>query len=199
MRDTAVEAIRKALMDGRFLPGEALSEATLASEMAISRGPVREALLVLGQQGLVTHSHNYGFSVARFTEQDRLEVLQVRLPLETLALQLARARVTVEDLAILDQFKEKLVCAYVAGVWSESARTDFQFHLRIWERSSNTRLVQNLSSLLTPYYAYGSVFQIGRPDLSRELLERQHASYIDFLSSRSQRSAEDCVKFHLGL
>ena len=128
MRDTAVEAIRKALMDGRFVPGEALSEATLASEMAISRGPVREALLVLAQQGLVTHSHNYGFSVARFTEQDRLEVLQVRLPLETLALEPARARVTGEDLAILDQFKEKLVCAYVAGVRQNRRHTDFQFH-----------------------------------------------------------------------
>lgn len=186
-------------MDGRFVPGEALSEATLATEMAISRGPVREALLVLAQQGLVTHSHNYGFSVARFTERDRLEVLQVRLPLETLALQLACARVTGEDLAILEQFKEKLVRAYVAGVPAESARTDLQFHSHIWERSSNGRLVQSLSSLLTPFYAYGSVFQIGRPDLSGDLLERQHVSYIDFLRGTSKCSAEECVKFHLGL
>ena len=50
--------------------------------MNVSRGPVREALLVLAQEGLVSHSQNYGFSVLEFNEQDRTEVQQVRLPLE---------------------------------------------------------------------------------------------------------------------
>src|ERR671914_35648 len=98
MRQTVVETIRQALLEGRFHPGQPLSEVALASEMNVSRGPVREALLVLAQEGLVSHSQNYGFSVLAFNEHDRTEVQQVRLPLEILALELAKQKITEPDL-----------------------------------------------------------------------------------------------------
>ena len=94
IRQTVGETIRRALLEGRFRPGQPLSEVALASEMNVSRGPVREALLVLAQEGLVSHSQNYGFSVLEFNEQDRTEVQQVRLPLEVLALELAIPNIT---------------------------------------------------------------------------------------------------------
>ena len=94
IRHTVGETIRRALLEGRFRPGQPLSEVALASEMSVSRGPVREALLVLAQEGLVSHSQNYGFSVLEFNELDRTEVQQVRLPLEVLALELARRNIT---------------------------------------------------------------------------------------------------------
>ena len=90
IRQTVGETIRRALLEGRSRRGQALSEVALASEMNVSRGPVREALLVLAREGLVSHSQNYGFSVLEFSEHDRLEIQQVRLPLETLALELAK-------------------------------------------------------------------------------------------------------------
>src|SRR6478735_3441645 len=87
MRESVGEVIRKALYDRRFNAGESLSEARLAAEMGISRGPVREALLVLVQEGLLTHSPNRGFSVINFTAEDLREISEVRVPLEATALQ----------------------------------------------------------------------------------------------------------------
>src|SRR5579862_8521145 len=84
LRVKVVAAIRQALLEGRFKPGEDLSEVAIAREMNVSRGPVREALLLLAQQGLISHSQNHGFSVLGFTDRDHTEIDQVRLELEAL-------------------------------------------------------------------------------------------------------------------
>ena len=199
IRQTVGEAIRRALLEGRFRPGEALSEVALAAEMKVSRGPVREALLVLAQEGLVSHSQNYGFSVLNFTEQDREEIQQVRLPLEMLALDMARQRISDTDIRQLTHLKNAIVAAYTTGNVIDCTQADLDFHSLIWERSGNTRLVASLRNLMVPYFAYGSAFKLSRPDLSAELLDAQHKSYIDFLSGSSKQAAEECVRFHSGL
>ena len=135
IRQTVGEAVRRALLEGRFRPGEALSEVALAAEMNVSRGPVREALLVLAQEGLVSHSQNYGFSVLNFTEQDRHEIQQVRLPLEILALDMARRRIAELDLQQLTQLKDRILTEYRTDNVIECTQADLRFHTLIWERS----------------------------------------------------------------
>jgi DNA-binding GntR family transcriptional regulator len=197
MRHSVVEAIRRALIEGRFQPGEALSDVALAAEMAISRGPVREALLVLAEEGLVTHQQNRGFFVLRFSRQDAQEVQQVRLPLETLALELARQRLSGSDLRRLDELARDLWQYFDRQDVVESLRCDLEFHQLIWERSENPRLIASLRTLMNPYFAYGSAFRLGRPDLCAALLREQHEMYMEFLRGASTRSAEDCVRFHI--
>jgi DNA-binding GntR family transcriptional regulator len=199
IRQSVGEAVRRALLEGRFRPGEALSEVSLAAEMNVSRGPVREALLVLAQEGLVSHSQNYGFSVLNFNEQDRLEIQQVRLPLETLALDMARRRIVESDIRQLTALKDRIVNAYRENNVIECTQSDLHFHGMIWDHSGNSRLVASLRNLMVPYFAYGSAFKLSRPDLSAELLDAQHRSYIDFLSASSEQTAEGCVRFHCGL
>lgn len=199
IRQTVGETIRRALLEGKFRPGQALSEIALAAEMNVSRGPVREALLVLAQEGLVSHSQNYGFSVLEFNENDRTEVQQVRLPLEILALELAKPHVTETDVASLHTLNIRMSEAYLQQRYVDSTQADLDFHTLIWERSQNTRLQTALRNLMVPYFAYGSAFRMSRPDLTAQLLEDQHRSIINFLSAKSDDTAEQCVRYHLGL
>ncbi len=196
IRHNVSEAIRRALLAGRFSPGQALSEVALAAEMNVSRGPVREALLVLAQEGLVSHSQNYGFSVVNLTEEDRKEVRQIRLPLETLALELARPAMDQAALEQLTGLKDRMINAYVKGKFIECTQFDVEFHELIWKKSGNARLMASLRNLLVPYFAYGSAFKVSRPDLTPQLLEAQHQCYVEFLSGESSRTAEECVRFH---
>src|ERR1039457_4663135 len=106
LREGVAHAIRQALLEGRFRPGEYLSDTALAREMSVSRGPVREALLVLAQQGLIAHSQNHGFSVLGFTDTDHGEIDEIRLRLETMALSQARSRITETDLSTIGTFLE---------------------------------------------------------------------------------------------
>jgi DNA-binding GntR family transcriptional regulator len=199
VRQAVGETIRRALLEGRFHPGEALSEMALATEMNVSRGPVREALLVLAQEGLVSHSQNYGFSVLEFSEHDRNEIQQIRLPLEILALTLAKQNIASEELQELGRVSDRMVETYQHQNFIECTQADLDFHSLVWERSGNKRLYSSLRTIAVPYFAYGSAYRMSRPDLTADLLGLQHRAYIDYLSGTSEQTAEQCVRFHLGL
>jgi DNA-binding GntR family transcriptional regulator len=199
MRDSVGQAIRQALTDRRFQPGESLSEAGLAAEMGISRGPVREALLLLVQEGLVTHSPNRGFSVINFNREDIREINVVRLPLETTALSLALTHISEEDLKELEDLNRKIVNAYVSQQFVLCGQSDMAFHNLIWARTGNVRLCSTLRTLLSPFFAYGSLFAANRPELTPELLDEEHGCFVRFLRGSTERTAEDCVRFHLGV
>jgi DNA-binding GntR family transcriptional regulator len=193
------EAVRKALYERRFQPGEPLSEAALAAEMGISRGPVREALLVLVQEGLLTHSPNRGFAVVSFTKGDFQEINEVRLPLEALALSAAQLRMSESDLRKLSKLKSEMVKSYAAGEILGCSHSDMAFHNLIWEKTGNGRLASSLRTLMAPFFAYGSLFNVGREGLSPQLLDEEHKYFIEYLSGTGTRTAESCVRFHLGL
>ena len=200
MRESVGDAIRQALYSRRFDPGQALSEAGLASEMGISRGPVREALLLLVQEGLVVHSPNRGFSVVQITAADLQEIHEVRIPLETAALIMAKPHITESDIAKLEEIKNKMVHEYSDQNVLQCSQSDMGFHRLIWKRTGNARLAEVLRNLLAPFFAYGSVFSSHRrPDLTPQLIAEEHDLMIGFLNGRTNYTAEDCVRFHLGL
>lgn len=199
MRESVGDAIRQALYNRRFEPGQELSEAALASEMGVSRGPVREALLLLVQEGLVTHSPNRGFSVVQITAADLREIHDVRVPLETLALAMAKPHMTEADLLKLKQLKDAIVREYTNQNVLLCSQSDMAFHCLIWNRSGNARLAEVLRNLVAPFFAYGSLFsRHARPDLTAQLIADEHDLMIQFLSGQADCTPEDCVRFHLG-
>src|ERR1017187_2309319 len=128
LREGVAQAIRQALLEGRFKPGEYLSDTALAREMSVSRGPVREALLVLAQQGLITHTQNHGFSVLGFTDTDHGEIDEIRLRLETMALSLARSRISESDLPAIEAFLEGATSVSRQNPSAEWVKAELEFH-----------------------------------------------------------------------
>ena len=97
----ATDLIRDAIIDGRLAPGERLKEVELATELGISRTPVREALLVLQTEGLVEAVPNRGATVRAHTAEDLDDLYQLRALLEGYAARRAATRITEEDVARL--------------------------------------------------------------------------------------------------
>ncbi len=198
IRDSAVDALRSALLEGKFQPGESLSEPALASQMGISRGPVREALLVLEQEGLVVHNQNRGFSVLTLGPEDRRGMTKVRVPLEALALELAKARATAEDLAEMEADLERMVAAYGPDA-RNSAREDLAFHAKLWELSGNPWLIVALKRVVVPFFLFTIMYSAKTDMLDATTLEKQHRAYLDFLRGTARMTAEECVRFHLSM
>ena len=198
IRNTVAEALRRTLLEGRFRPGEDLSDAAIAAEFQISRGPVREAMLVLAQEGLLTHTQNRGFSVLNFTARDLEQIEAVRVPLESLALSAARERVTENDLKRLQAFKDELVRAFEAGEYADRIRGEVNFHAAIWEMAGNPWLVACLKRVMIPSFTYGTAFRMDRPDMTAEQFDWMHRLYIEFLAGSGERTAEQCVRLHIG-
>src|SRR5262249_33101185 len=90
--DDAVEALRKAILDGRFLPGARLRQTDLADQLAISRTPIREALVRLQQEGLVDLLPGGGVRVKLLELDEAVELYDLREMLDGLAARLAAGR-----------------------------------------------------------------------------------------------------------
>lgn len=79
----ASDAIRELIQSGEYLPGQSLGQARLAEQLGLSRVPVREALQLLLAQGLVRHTPNAGYTVARLSASELRQIYTMRKYLET--------------------------------------------------------------------------------------------------------------------
>lgn len=91
--DLVVNAIKKGLRAGRFVPGQRLIEADLTAELNVSRGPVREALKRLAAEGMVKHTPNRGAQIRRLTHREVNDLLAVLEPLTGLQARFAALRI----------------------------------------------------------------------------------------------------------
>lgn len=90
LSDRIVDIIRRAILRGKMVPGEHLTQTGLAEEYAISKVPVREALKQLHAEGLLQHDRNRGYFVARLSRPEALELYRMRRWLEGELLRSAR-------------------------------------------------------------------------------------------------------------
>ncbi|HME58689.1 MAG TPA: GntR family transcriptional regulator [Terracidiphilus sp.] len=196
LREGVAQAIRQALLEGRFKPGEYLSDTALAREMNVSRGPVREALLILAQQGLITHAQNHGFSVLGFSDTDHREIDEIRLHLESLALSLARSRITERDLQTIEEFLEGTVAVSRQSPSAEWVKAELEFHGTIWDLSGNRWLASCLRYVMVPYFNYETAFRL-QPQVTDRGFPEQHQILLDYLKGASSCTAEECMRLHL--
>ena len=92
------EHLHGEIMADRLPPGTELSEVALSKELAVSRGPIREAMGRLAADGLVTVRPRRGAEVREITPRELVDAYQVREALEVLAIRLAMPRITESDL-----------------------------------------------------------------------------------------------------
>ncbi len=123
------------------------------AQLGVSRGPVREALLILEQEGLVVHNQNRGFSILTLGPEDRRGMAKVRFPLEALALELAKSRATPEDIAEMEALAIRLVASFGEDLGT-CAREDLAFHEKLWELSGNRWLVIALKRVGVPFFLW---------------------------------------------
>jgi DNA-binding GntR family transcriptional regulator len=199
LRENVADALRQALLEGKFQPGENLSEVAIAAELHVSRGPVREAMFVLAAEGLLNHTLNRGFSVLDFRLDDLEKIETVRVPLESLALSAARERADADGIRHLQEIKENLCRLYERGDRQGSLRAEIDFHSSIWEMSGNPWLVASLRRIMIPSFTYGTALRMNRPDLTPQIMDNLHSLYVDYLEGSSPHSAEACVRLHVGL
>jgi DNA-binding GntR family transcriptional regulator len=197
IRHPVADAIRAALRDGTLKPGEDLNEVELASQFKVSRGPVREALLVLAEEGLLSHSANLGFSVVHLTQQDHDNIDEIRILLETRALERARKKVMPADLVKIEEMKTELLGLFHDAHHPSRDAWEIAFHSFIWELSGNPWLVTSLKRIMIPFFTFGRHVGLTQSDRDPKLAEEQHQLYLDYLAGRTTRTAEECVRFHV--
>lgn len=139
MRQKVCNAIREKIVTLHYKPGTRLNEQKLAQELGVSRTPVREALILLSTEGLVTMAPNVATHVSEINLQKLRELTELRLILEQGAARLAAVNRTPEQLASLQLLASKIENAD-KGDADLMRRLDTEFH-------ETTRMITNNESL----------------------------------------------------
>ena len=108
LRENVADEIRMKILNGDMKPGDKIIEQELASEFGISRGPVREALRQLEQEGMVEYSRNVGCSVRHIGMDDVYEIYYMRANYEMMAVRLYNAPFPQETIEKMEQVLEQM-------------------------------------------------------------------------------------------
>lgn len=151
-RATAVHLrLRSKIVSGHFPQGSALAEPVLAEHFQTSRAPVREALIALEREGLVTFEKTGRTRVRTIGAKDLREIMEARAALESMAAGLANRNWTAAD---TEYVAENIDAQEKARSLNELSRLDIDLHHRVMLRSGNTRLLQLWEPLRWQYEAY---------------------------------------------
>jgi DNA-binding GntR family transcriptional regulator len=202
VREHLVSALRDAIIAGRFKPGDRLNESKLAREYAVSRIPVREALQILHEQGLLMSSPRRGMFVNDLSEEDCQRINSLRIILEAEALRLCRIRLTAACENRLVTLLEKME-GWPLNSDAEAAALDLEFHRTIWAESGNHYLEKVLNSVVPILFVHQALeFQYGVTTASEErtrLSLRCHRQLLEVIQGKSDLTPEQAILGHLKL
>lgn len=195
LRDVVFHTLREAILRGDLRPGERLMELQLAAKLGVSRTPIREAIRMLEQEGLAVTMPRRGAEVARMTLKDMEDVLEIREALDELAVRIACARITEEQLEKLAEVKDRFESSTKTGDVKQIAEADVSFHDVIYEATGNPKLVTLLNNLREQVYRY-RVEYIKNPK-NYPVLIKEHEEILQGLKDREVDRAVSAMQEHV--
>ncbi len=143
------DQLREAVMSGALPQGSQVGEVQLATQFGVSRGPVREAMQRLVQEGLLRSIPHRGIFVVELTEADVRDIYDARLAVESAATLAIMRRPDVEKAARrLDTAVARMAAAVDRGDAGALSRGDLVFHEVLVAQSGSVRLQRMASTLL---------------------------------------------------
>lgn len=192
LRTDVVTVLRKAILEGVFQPGDRLFEGKLATEMGISRNPVREAFQELERDGFVMNVSRKGTFVASLTAEDVRELYAIREALEGLAIRLAIERMKPDAIAGLQAALNEVRNAALEGDFVRMLECDARFHRQICRLSENRRLLQLWNSVAAQVQLIHSRVRDTHFALERipEYIDRTHVPLLEAIQKRDVQAAQ---------
>lgn len=195
LRDVVFNTLRQAILKGELEPGERLMEIQLADRLGVSRTPIREAIRKLELEGLVLMIPRKGAEVARISEKNLREVLEVRRSLEELAAELTCQRMDDEGIAELEEAQKAFCNAIREGDLMNIAETDEHYHNVIYRGTGNSRLVQILNNLQEQMYRYR--LEYIKDTAKHPILVVEHDHILRALKERRVTEAKAAIREHI--
>lgn len=195
LRETVMRALRAAIISGEMEPGAVYSAPSLGARFGVSATPVREAMLDLVKEGLVTSLPNKGFRVTEVSDADLDDITQLRLLIEPPTVRAVVPLIPAEDLLELRRMAQDIVDGADHGDLISYTEADRLFHIRILEYSGNRRLVDMISELRSHTRLLGLAPLVERGALRDSSLE--HLTLVDLIEARDEAGAEALMRQHI--
>jgi DNA-binding GntR family transcriptional regulator len=188
------DRIRSGILEGAFPPHTQLSEVALSRQLAVSRGPIREAMQRLIQEGLLRAERNRGVFVVELDHDDARDVYLARGAIERAAAAIVAQQNNAESFDHLQTIVDRLA-ACIDESWSEIINQDLDFHQAMVAAAQSPRLDRMFRTLvaetrlclirLEPFYP-------GRVDVVAE-----HQGILDALREGDLDNVDRLVRLHM--
>lgn len=195
LTERAYAFIRDGILSGQFPEGSVLPEVEIAAALGMSRTPVRHALGLLLQEGLVEVGSRRQLVVRGFTTDHRAEILMLREALESVGVRRACEVMQIEEIDYLRLLLIRQRRAAEEGKEDEFIDLDEEFHLRIAEGARLPILYRFLGQLR----GFVRVVRLGsvRPPSVLTQVVSEHEEIVDALERREPERALEALREHL--
>jgi DNA-binding GntR family transcriptional regulator len=194
LSDKVEAALREQIIRGDRMPGERLNEVEIAAELAVSRGPVREAMQRLARDGLVRVESHRGAFVRELDAGEVRALFEVRAALECQAAALAAERAGGEEIAAL----RKLIATSrqaIEGELEPHYPERLDFHEQIVHCSRNAALARYLKLVNQELKLVRarSGFQVVRAPRALD----EHVQVVEAIAARDPHAAAAAMTIHM--
>ncbi len=193
MRDDVYGQIRAEILACVLKPGSLVQENDLALRYAVSKSPVRDALLRLQEQGLIEVLPRKGYRIKPISVADAAEMYEMRAILERACITRAIEHAADDTLKALDRFRKSGKTPDLPS-WIAYNRA---FHVAVVEAAGNVRLARAARDIIEEFdrLTYMSIAAFDTSGLSA--LVAEHVELIDALQRRDKRAALSVARGHV--
>lgn len=185
-------SLRADILHGRFKSKQALRQDEIAAAFGVSKIPVREALIQLKAEGLVTFVPNRGAVVSELSPAEVDEIFTMRIALETVALGRAIPHLTVARLTQAETILQTIDREANAVRWGE---LNWEFHATLYEAANLPRLLEQVKILHIQVARYLIIYLVG---LDYQIVsQREHREILEACRRGNIAAAVAVLEQHL--
>ncbi len=188
--------LRRDILRGKLVPGSPVKERDTALELGVSRTPMREAIRMLAQEGLVVLRPARSPLVADPPFDEVVDQLIVLQALEKLSGDLACKNATDADIAHIVDIAERMEATFYTADRLDSFETDMEFHMAIARASRNRALAETHHAYLARLWRIR--YLTSRRRKNRAVVLEQHAKILDALRRRDRQALDGALEDHTG-
>ena len=189
------ETLRTAILSGRLPGGTRLVQAEIADMLQVSTTPVREALRDLASEGMIRLDAHRGGVVHELSNEEFVEIYDIRSVLEPAAMRQAVERMTDEVLERVTRIHQTMAKDPQSDSFVDYNR---DFHLAIYDAAESPRLAGILKGLLDASVMYVNASHQLRPEL-RDKAVKDHAEIIAALRRGDAEAAASAILEHINI
>lgn len=201
--DRVVDAIRNSIIRGELRPGDKVPEQELASQLGISRTPVREAIRMLEQQGLLRVESKKGTYVSAVDKIDEQNALSVRTALEELAISEAIERLSPSEWKNFYESLERIIKNMESSMKTKDSiriiELDIEFHTLIVSASLNPYLVKTWHLVGFPYLIWKpemNTYKAHPENISKNVAEK-HLELLRAIKLKNSSKIKIAIAAHI--
>lgn len=188
LKETAVEGIYRDIEEGIYKANVIITEGEIVDRYSMSKSPVREALIELCKDGVLKSIPRVGYQVVQISIKEILDLLEVRIDLESANLRRVAPRITSEDLEMLKNL-ETIANSdenhKVAVNWDRNS----DFHIKLCELGGNAYLCETIERALMKSRQYTAQYFHNAWNKNAESNGYFHRATIDALQERDVEKA----------